>query len=151
MGRLVLIVVALALAGFTQVPRGVEDPRAFVEQRYAHYLGGRPPPSQHLDEYASERLTALVHSYDEAEGGEDRLGFDWWIDGQDWELSEVRVTQVEDASDRRTVIARFANFGRVSVNRFHFVRAHGRWFLDDVVNTSGGAGWTLSALLRERP
>ena len=141
---------ALALAAFTQVPRGVDDPRAFVEQRYAQYLNGGPP-SMHLDEYASERLTALAHASDEAEGGEDRIGFDWWVNGQDWQLSDVRVTQIDAGPDERIVQARFTNFGREGVNRFHFVRHLGRWYLDDVINVTGRETWLLSSLLRGRP
>ncbi len=150
MSRFILALAALALAAFTQVPRGVDDPRAFVQGVYTQYRRGDAPRVD-LDIYGSERLVALVHAFDEAAGGEQLIDFDWWVNGQDWRLSDIRITQIEGGSGRRIVTVRFANMGRVSVNRFDFVRAHGRWFLDEVVNESGGGGWTLSALLGRRP
>jgi len=143
-----LALAALALAAFGPAPRGVEDPRAFVQQRYSEYLRGNPR-SIHLDDYASERLIALADALGEAEGGEDRLGFDWWVNGQDWQLSDIRVTRIDAGPDDQIVLARFANFGREGVNRFHFVRQRGRWFLDDVQNVTGGEIWMLSSLLRQ--
>ena len=80
------------------------------------------------------------------------LDFDWWINAQDWELGPVEVSEEAPDEDRRTVVARFRNGDRAEISRFHFIRQHRRWFLDDVVNGDGHAnGWVLSELLRERP
>lgn len=68
-----------------------------------------------------------------------------------WEISEPALTETNEGPDRRLITARFTNMGTAQTNRFGFVRANGRWYLDDVLNESGGEGWTLSALLRERP
>lgn len=142
------VLAAFALAAFAQDSRGVEDPRAFVQQRYSEYLRGSPR-SLHLDDYASARLTALAYAADEAEGGEERLNFDWWVDGNDWRITglSLRLERSRDPA-RRTIVARFRNFARPVRLRFRFVRERGGWYLDEVASASG---WTLSALLSQRP
>ena len=135
--------------------RGVEDPRAFVEQQYAAYLRDENGPDYPAYAY-SDRLRALFDAYEAwTAQHEDLVGsldFDWWLNAQDWGLSNVRVTETAEGPDRRTETARFNNSGREDEIRFLFVRQHGRWYLDDAVEGtgSGGDGWTLSALLQER-
>jgi hypothetical protein len=140
-----------------QAERGVEDPRAFVARVYDAYLA---EPTEPIDwpAYAySDRLRALFDAYDAwAAGHEDLVGsldFDWWVNAQDWSLSDVRVREVQAGADRRIVMARFSNAGRPDEIRFHFVRQGARWYLDDAVQGigSGDGGWTLSELLSERP
>lgn len=157
MGRLFLIVAALALAAFAPAPRGVEDPRAFVASVYADYAhAANAPPAEPGYAY-SPRLRALFAAYERwARAHDDLVGsldFDWWTNAQDWEIHAVTVTEPAAARGRRTVLARWTNYGRADSSRFLFVRIGRRWYLDDVVNGSGHGedGWTLSALLRERP
>jgi hypothetical protein len=135
---------------------GVADPRAFVSRTYAAYArsSDATPPEQRSA--YSARLSRLFIDYDRAWSGGDEVGsldFDWWVNAQDWEISNVRVSEGGDGPARRTVTARWRNMDRSDSSRFLFVRWHGRWYLDDVINGSGSGdhGWTLSALLRERP
>lgn len=137
--------------------RGVTDPRAYVAETYAAYRRAADEPGlgPETDYAHSDRLRDLFEAHDAAQDGEraDPLDFDWWVNGQDWELGEVALAEEQDGPDRRTIVARFTNFGRATTSRFQFVRQSGRWFLDDIVNGtgSGDGGWTLSALLRQRP
>jgi len=155
MGRFILIVTALALAAFT-APRGVTDPRAFVAQTYEAYRAhpDRPPADQTA--VYSRRLGALFNSYNRWQRAHDdlvgALDFDWWVNAQDWEISAVSVTQRDLSPDRREVIAHWRNIDRDDSSRFLFVRDHGRWYLDDVINGTGSGdnGWTLSVLLQQR-
>jgi hypothetical protein len=134
--------------------RGVEDPRAFVAQRFAGYRSGTdhvpPDPAWAY----SPRLAALFAIYDRWQHRHhDEVGsidFDWWINAQDWELSRVSVTQADTGPNARTVTAHWTNSGRADSSRFLFVRIGGRWYLDDAVNGTGHGddGWTLSELLR---
>jgi hypothetical protein len=135
--------------------RGVEDPRALIAQTYEAYRRSpdRPVPSP---SYAySDRLRALFDAYDAWQAGhQDLVGsldFDWWMNAQDWEPVEPRLTESPDGPDRRTVTARFSIYGTPVVNHFRFIRVGTRWYLDDVVNGDGGAeGWVLSELLQHR-
>jgi hypothetical protein len=134
--------------------RGVEDPRAFVAQRFAGYRSGTDHvPPDPVWAY-SPRLAALFAVYDRWQHRHhDEVGsidFDWWINAQDWELSGVAVTQADTGPNARTVTAHWRNSGREDSSRFLFVRIGGRWYLDDATNGSGHGdeGWTLSELLR---
>ena len=125
---------------------GVRNPVAFVRARFAQYERGEPIDD--WPEYAfSSRLRALFERLSVAEGGEERLGFDWWIDGQDWEVTKVRLTPAGPGRGRINVHARWRNFGSEQNGTFLFVREGGRWYLDDVVSHT--SGWTLSILLEQ--
>jgi hypothetical protein len=132
--------------------RGVEDPRLFVQQRYAAYLRGADHfPPDPVWAY-SPRLAGLFAGLDRWQRrhpDDVGLDFDWWINAQDWELSRVSVTEADTAPNARTVTARFHNSDRAEEIRFGFVRMGGRWYLDDAVQGSGRGdnGWTLSYLL----
>jgi hypothetical protein len=134
--------------------RGVEDPRAFVAQRFDGYRSGTDHvPPDPVWAY-SPRLAALFAVYDRWQHRHhDEVGsidFDWWINAQDWELSGVTVTQADTGPNARTVTAHWRNSGREDSSRFLFVRIGTRWYLDDAANGTGhgDTGWTLSELLR---
>jgi hypothetical protein len=133
--------------------RGVDDPRAFVAQRFAGYRRGTDRvPADPIWAY-SPRLAALFATYNRWQRRHsDEVGsidFDWWINAQDWELSDVSVTQSASGRNARVVTARWRNADRNDSSRFLFVRIGTRWYLDDVVHGTGRGdeGWTLSALL----
>jgi hypothetical protein len=134
--------------------RGVAEPRAFVAATYARYQArpDTPPPNQ---SYAySPRLRRLFAGYDAWQRAHnDEVGsidFDWWTNAQDWELSNLRLSVLNEGRDLRWIIARFDNAGRHDEVRFRFVRQGGRWYLDDAMQGTGSGdnGWTLSALLQ---
>ena len=135
--------------------RGVDDPRAFVEAQYQVYLRDESGPEWPAFAY-SDRLQGLFAGYDAWQRQHDdlvgSLDFDWWINAQDWQLSNVSVTEAAQDADRRTEVARFDNADRAEEIHFLFVRQGERWFLDDVVQGSGHGddGWMLSELLQVR-
>lgn len=165
MGKSILLWLAAALLNLSAATpaapahraahaRGVDDPRAFVAQRFAGYRSGSDHvPPDPVWAY-SPRLTALFATYN---GWQRRhpddvgsIDFDWWISAQDWELSGVSVAAADEGPNARIVTARWRNSGTADSSRFLFVRLGGRWYLDDVVHGigHGDEGWTLSALLR---
>jgi len=157
MGRFIIALAALALAAFIDAPRGVDDPRAFVAETYAAYeREANAPPAEPAHAY-SDRLRGLFETYEAwARSHDDLVGsldFDWWVNAQDWTISRVSIVEFSFGPDRKVIEAHWTNYGRRDSSRFFFVREDGRWVLDDVVNGSGRGddGWTLSALLRERP
>jgi len=133
--------------------RGVSDPRAFVAARYAAYRSGADQAQPETTWAYSPRLAALSATYDRWQRRHtDEVGsidFDWWINAQDWELSDVSVSQADSGRNGRVVTARWRNSGTADSSRFLFVRIGTRWYLDDVVHGSGHGdeGWTLSQLL----
>ena len=157
MAKYLLMLAALALAAFTQVPRGIEDPEAFVRAHYALYARAANDPPPEPAHIYSARLVPLFADYEAwARAHDDLVGsldFDWWVNAQDWEIGDLRIVASETGPDRRAIIVHWTNYGRADTNRFLFVREGGRWYLDEVVNGSGGGddGWTLTVLLRQRP
>lgn len=157
MARWILALAAFLTAAFTPPPAGVDDPRAFVAEHFAQYAAANDRPIAEPRYAYSARLGALFGAYDAWQAAhQDLVGsldFDWWVNAQDWQISGVSVTETETSPDRRVVTARWRNYDRADSSRFVFLREHGLWVLDDVVNGSGAgdSGWTLSALLRERP
>jgi hypothetical protein len=147
-------VVAMAPgAAFAQRQRGVADPRAFVAATYARYQHAPnvPPPDRSFA--YSEDLGALFRAYDAwSRAHEDLVGaldFDWWTNAQDYRIANVVLTAQDEGAGRRTIVARFDNYDTHQEVRFAFVRAHGRWYLDDA-STAGADGWRLSTLLARR-
>ena len=133
--------------------RGVDDPRAFVAQRLGSYRNDNSHvPPDPVWAY-SPRLAALFRTYDAWQHRHhDEVGsidFDWWINAQDWEMSQVAATAADTGPNARTVTARWHNSDRADSSRFLFVRIAGRWYLDDVVTGTGQGvdGWTVSYLL----
>ena len=126
--------------------QGFDDPVAFVRDRFALYQGGEAPQSW-PDRPYSPRLARLFERLAAAEGGEERIEFDWWVNGQDFELDAVEVVLEQGHGDRRTVLARWRNFGQDDASRFLFVRRAGRWYLDEVISTT--SDWRLSQVLRD--
>jgi hypothetical protein len=137
-------------------PRGVADPRAFVAATYARYQANPnvPPPDQSFA--YSPRLKRLFDAYEAwTRRHEDLVGaldFDWWTNAQDYEIRNVRITELPVGPGRRWIVASFRNFDRQDAVRFLFVRRGWRWYLDDATHFAGrgGDGWTLSELLQRR-
>lgn len=133
---------------------GVADPRAFVAERYAAYQRGTDHiPPEPVWAY-SPRLRALYDGYNSwarRHGDEVGLDFDWWINAQDWQLTDVSVTAADTGPLTRTVTAHWRNSGTADGERFLFVRLGSRWYLDDIVHAGqGDENWTFSTLLRNR-
>jgi hypothetical protein len=132
---------------------GVTDPRAFVAATYARYRAHPDVPPADLGFVYSPRLRTLFAAYDRDLSGGDLVGsldFDWWTNAQDYRIANVRLSERRRGPGRTTITARFDNYDAHEEVRFLFVRIGGRWYLDDAVH-GGAEGWTLSALLRERP
>ncbi len=68
------------------------------------------------------------------------LDFDVVINGQDWDLSDLRISDDAPAGDRQTVHARFSNDHIPMDVAFSFVRVAGQWRihnLDDIQHEPG--------------
>lgn len=133
--------------------RGVEDPLALVRSTYEQYRGEDSNPRYPEHAY-SDRLRALIErDRREVPEGIGRIGFDYWIVGQDWRLSDLQIEEEHQAGtpERRVIRASFRNLGTPETNRFEFVRVGGRWLIDEIRNErrpgAEGSGWVLSELL----
>jgi hypothetical protein len=131
----------------------IDDPVAFVKEVYGHYAAHKPgtdytPP----DDIYTPRLKALfVRDEKWAKGEVGCLEIDFWVNGQDYELKNVRVSSrpVADHPDRTVVVATFLNLGTPNEIHFDFQQIAGQWLLDDVHSVRGASAerWTLSKIL----
>ena len=131
----------------------VTDPPAFVGQVYARLKKGgdyQPP-----EDIYPPRLAGLWANMNrDAKDEVPRIEFLFWINGQDGDISEVKLSSrgVEQRAqnDRRVVVVTFTNTGHPEELHYYFERTKAGWKLDDVSSVVGGdeGGWTLSVLLK---
>lgn len=149
MTRLLAIAAAwlvLLPASFAQT---VSDPEAFIRDSYRIMEADGEPPQWGAPFY-TDRMIALFAENEQVMMNNDgigRLDFGFWVEGQDWDISDISVTTrpVTGTGDRRVVVAQFRNFGEEQTLFFYWERTAGSWRLDDV---SSASGWTLSLLLK---
>ena len=144
------IVVTLVLQADAAPAAQIDNPEAFVKEIYAHFVASEPkhdfaPPA---DIYTPRLKALFVRDEKWAKGEVGCLEFDFWVNGQDWELKDARVTSrpVAGHADRTVVIATFLNLGTANELHFDFQKIAGKWLLDDV-HSVGGERWTLSKIL----
>jgi hypothetical protein len=126
----------------------IDDPEKFVRTVYGQFE--KQHDFHEPDDIYSDRLKGLLALDSKEAGGEvGRLDFDPWIDAQDWEIKNVKVTSepVELAPSRRVVTATFKNIGRPENIHFYFERTKDGWKLDDM-RSVGKRSWTLSLILK---
>ncbi len=100
----------------------------------------------------SKRLQALIDK-DEAEtpaGEVGRMDWDPFVDGQDWEVTGLKISQVYQSGGEARVRAVFANFGEPRNILFNLVREDGKWRIDDIAETLKPR-WTMSKILTDAP
>jgi len=99
----------------------------------------------------SKRLQALIDKDEkEAQGGVGRIDWDVFIDGQDWKLTELKITPVSQTPSQAQVRATFKNFDKPSDMLFDLVLEDGHWRIDDIEKTLKPR-WTMSKILTDAP
>lgn len=142
-----LFVAALSAPAYAQVNANEKDPSVWVKSIYDLYL--RAEKNEKLMKQANYRLVvrraskslaALFRKNDECEKKEQgicALDWDFIINGQDYQLSDVSVGAAAIKGDKATVTATFKNMGGANRNIYHFVREAGVWKVEDVETRRG--------------
>jgi hypothetical protein len=126
----------------------IDDPKAFITEVYRRYSAVKSSDYFPPDDIYTPRLAKLLRDdRRKAKGEVGCLEFNYWVDGQDFTITRVAITGADEAPDRKTIIAKFANFDKPREIHYDFQRVGGRWLLDDVHSTLDPT-WTLSALLK---
>lgn len=84
---------------------------------------------------SSKSLAALFRKNDECqkrEQGVCAIDWDFVINGQDYQLSDVVIGAPVINGDKATVVATFKNMGGANRNTYYFVREGGAWKVEDV-------------------
>ena len=143
-----LLLLAFALGAASPAPQADSDPVSLIEAVYASYEKGEPE----LSDLYSRRLQALIDK-DEKETPEGMVGrIDWdvFVDGQDWKLSELKITPVSQSATQADIRATFKNFGDPRDILISLVLEDGHWRVDEIQETLKPR-WTMSKILLDAP
>ena len=153
---LLALIFAIALGVASAHAEVDGDPVALITAIYQTYadntpsLGADAEPG--LPHVYSQRLQALIDK-DEKETPEGMVGrIDWdvFVDGQDWQLSELKIALVSKSATRAQVRATFKNFDHPSNMLFDLVLEDGHWRIDDIEKTLKPR-WAMSKILMDAP
>ncbi|HEY5337266.1 MAG TPA: hypothetical protein VIJ85_03610 [Rhizomicrobium sp.] len=135
----------------SQAATRIDDPVKFVKSVYAQLAALTPQKTyQEPEDIYTPHLAALwALEKKDAGDGVGTIDFDFWVNGQDWTLSGVNVTEqpVDGSLPRKIVIVKFKNFGKPQETHFYFEKTDAGWKLDDA-RSLGMKGWTLSLVLK---
>jgi Protein of unknown function (DUF3828) len=148
MHRLILALIALA---FTAAPAFAFDtPRALLEALYSPYSKGDSFDWNSWDEtqFRSKHLNELfAKDQKEADGEVGRLDFDPYIDGQDYQISALKIGDAAIDGDTATVEVTFKNFDTPDDLVFALVKETDGWKVDDVVSSDKNFPYSLKAIM----
>lgn len=136
----------MALTGLAAA-QPYETPDALLQAFYAPYLA---TDGSFADEaqFRSAGLQALYDADAEAtpEGEMGALDFDPFIDGQDWEITDLEIGAAGIAGDYASADVSFKNFGEERTLSYDLVKEDGGWKIDDVASTTPGNEYRLSEI-----
>ena len=135
----------LALTGLA-VAQPYETPQDLLEAFYEPYSTG-----VFVDDESIFRSAALQGLYDaDAEatpaGEMGALSFDPYIDGQDYEITDLEIGTPGIAGDYASVDVSFKNFGEPRTLAYDLVLEDGGWKIDDVTSLTPGNEYQLSEI-----
>ena len=131
----------------------IDDPKNFVMEVYGRFVAAQSTHHSYTppDDIYTARLGKLLRDDKRRARGEvGCLDFDFWINGQDWTITNLTIASEDPGPEQRTVIAKFLNTGDPQEIHFDFRRNAGRWLLDDVHSRMAPL-WTLSTILKCTP
>ena len=135
----------LALTGVS-FAQSFDTPEALLEAFYAPYLQGDVP--EYDDSlFFSTRLQGLYQHDAEItpEGEMGAIEFDPFVDGQDYEITDLAVGTPAVTGDTATVDVSFKNFGTDETLTYDLVQEDG-WKIDDVASTNADNPYRLSEI-----
>jgi hypothetical protein len=149
-----------ASAAFAQVNPAEPDPSAWLKQVYALYAKAQGNEKlqgaanmELVEKRASKALAALFQQDADCvkkSEGVCALDWDFVVDGQDYQLSQVKVGPTRIAGDKASVTVSFLNMKTPCVNVYAFVKEDGVWKVDDIETRPKGETPTrIAKMLRD--
>jgi len=144
----VWLILALVLGGAAPSKQADSDPLFLIEAIYKSYQDNEPE----LSHVYSKRLQALLDkdAKETPEGMVGRIDWDVFVDGQDWQLSDLKIVLVSRSATHAVVRATFKNFDHPSNMLFDLVLENDHWRIDDIQKTLPPR-WTMSKILTDAP
>ena len=153
--RIVVLALLAVVLSAASPPAGVDgDPVALLTAIYKTYtdIGPGEDGVPELSGVYSKRLQALIDKDEKEtpEGDVGRIDWDLFVDGQDWQLTDLKIVPGLKEATRAEVRGRPS---RISMNRATFdtlVLENGHWRIDDIQETLKPR-WTMSKILLDAP
>ncbi|MCR6673862.1 DUF3828 domain-containing protein [Devosia ginsengisoli] len=138
----------LALTGLAAA-QPYETPQALLEAFYEPYFSDTF--SEDESQFRSRALQALYDNDVElaGEGEMGAISFDPYIDGQDYDITELVIGAPGIAGDYASVDVTFRNFGEPRALSYELVLEDGGWKIDDVVSTNPDNQYRLTEIFAE--
>ena len=136
------------LAGAASAKSVDSDPVTLITAIYKTYETDQAG----LPHVFSKRLQALVDkdAKETPEGEVGRIDWDLFVDGQDWQLTELKIGPVSQDATQAEVRATFKSFGEPRDILYTLVLEDGYWRIDDIQETLKPR-WTMSKILLDAP
>ncbi|MDC7682981.1 DUF3828 domain-containing protein [Asticcacaulis sp. BYS171W] len=157
MDRRLFLLGLLAVASPTFA--AVQPPRDLIQKFYLIYAAqgtqgtGNAVEKVHLRDWMTDDLRVLYDKGTTTQPGEEMpiLDFDPFIDAQDYEITEVKVTAKMLDPKRQLVTASFRNIGTPMTVLYDFVLTKKGWRISDVrylKSAERPAGFSLKSFLK---
>jgi Protein of unknown function (DUF3828) len=144
------VLIAIALGAAVPPAQVDGDPVALITAIYKTYTDIAPGAdgTPGLSGVYSKRLQALVDKDEKEtpEGEVGRIDWDLFVEGQDWQLTELKIVPVSQGASQAEVRATFKNFGEAHDILYTLVPENGQWRIDDIQETLKPR-WTMSKIL----
>ncbi|HTJ57065.1 MAG TPA: DUF3828 domain-containing protein [Devosiaceae bacterium] len=124
-----------------------DTPKALLEFAYAPYATGKFADDTNLL-YSSDLNAQFAAA--EANTPADDVGpvdFDVFVNGQDYQLSELKIGDPAPEGEGVSVPVTFKNFNDPQSLVYHLVREGGGWKINDIESLTPGSTWRLTTLL----
>lgn len=141
-----VVAAGLAFSG-PALAENYTDPKALLEALYAGYMPPNefPPDQSNLQ---SERLNGLfAKDQEEADGEIGRIDFDPFVNGQDYQITNLLIGEPYLAGGKAVVKVTFDNMGTAQEIGFLLVNEDG-WKVDDAWNTGPDFSYDLLDILQ---
>jgi hypothetical protein len=151
--RILALIALLLIAPPFAWSEPAEGPEAAIAAIYKIYQTTPQDKAPDIGKVYSARLQALLDADAKAtpEGEVGKIDWDVFVDGQEWQIANLKITLVSKEGDSAEVSASFENLGEPREILFALVREGGRWQVDDVQSVRPGARWTMSKILQGDP
>lgn len=146
--RPLLVWIALALGAWSATAAAqTSDPAKWIRSIYQLYQDATNGPDLPPRLY-SRRLQRLIDADARTtpKGEVGRLDFDVFVNGNNWELSDIRVATVSRSAQRAQVRANFISMKKPHEVVFDVVREEKSWRIDEV-RSMRKPRWTMSKIL----
>lgn len=129
-----------------------DDPAGLVDYAYQPYRNAAPANWAAKPIYSPSLLALFkTEAARTAAGDAAALDFDPFVNGNDYQLTDLSITETATRNDKSLVAVSFTNSGAAQQLMFTLVRRVEGWKIDDIESVQPGLEWRLSEILAADP